>query len=55
MKKELRAMKKKYKKVKDATKELRLSKGKGSKKYKRSVTFVSDESSTSEDSGSESD
>ena len=54
-KKELRAMKKKYKKLKNATKEFRL---KNSKKYKRSVTFESDESnesSVSDDSGSESE
>lgn len=48
-------MKKKYKKLKVATKELRLAQGKGSKKYVRNVTFQSDESSESGDSGSESE
>jgi len=54
-KKELRAINKKIKKLKAATKELRLAQGKGSKKYARSVTFQSDESSESGDSGSESE
>ena len=54
-KKELRAINKKIKKLKAATKELRLAQGKGSKKYAKKVTFQSDESSESGDSGSESE